>query len=205
MLVNDDIVIKTKKWDTVVRNLNNKFSDHIYLAYPNDLNKGKNLCTFPILSKKTCNKLVRPFPLEYNGAFIDLHIFDIFKRLEKVNMNRIIYLENIIFEHLHFRTGKSSLDNTYIKRNRFEDDNTFHNMTSFRKFQMKSIIDNNNNSKINLNDYVVRKKLFFLNKIALIFRYAFDNNLPFRWGLFLTFYFTIRNIYKFMFNKSTNF
>ena len=201
MLVNDDIVIKTKNWDVEVRNLNYKFNDQIYLAYPNDLNKGRKLCTFPIISKKTCNKLVRPFPVEYSGAFIDLNIFDIFKRLEKFNMKRIIYLENVIFEHLHFRTGKSSLDGTYIKRNRFEDDDTFHNLFEFRTKQVDNLRSSQIKNDFNLNDISIQKNLSFLQKLITIFGYPLKKNMPIKWGIYLTTYFFARTIYNLIFVK----
>ena len=138
MLVNDDIKVLTKEWDLKIINIYKRFSDKIFLAYPNDLNKKKSLCTFPIISKSTAKKLIRPFPEEYNGAFIDLHLFDVFKRFEKKNFYRIVYLNDVIFEHLHFRTGKTIIDDTYKKRNRFEDDLTFHSLAKFREQQVKN-------------------------------------------------------------------
>ena len=45
MLVNDDIFVRTLHWDVKIRNLQSKFHDKIYLAYPNDLNKKNKLST----------------------------------------------------------------------------------------------------------------------------------------------------------------
>lgn len=68
ILVNDDMVIQTKNWDLKIDDLHNSIEDQIYLAYGNDLFKGKDLCAFPILSRKKCELLKRPYPIEYRGA-----------------------------------------------------------------------------------------------------------------------------------------
>jgi hypothetical protein len=59
------------------------------------------------------------------GAFIDQHLLDVFKRLEWRGHPRIVYLEDVIFEHMHFRTGKGDFDQIYGSRGRFADDETF--------------------------------------------------------------------------------
>ncbi len=125
ILVNDDMVIGTSGWDNMIAVMDAGFSDKIYLAYGNDLFKKGNLCTFPILSRRTCEFLVEPYPAAYQGAFIDYHLFDIFKRLKHAGFDRIRYLDDVVFEHLHYRTGKASFDETYGKRDRFSDDPTF--------------------------------------------------------------------------------
>jgi ABC-type polysaccharide/polyol phosphate transport system ATPase subunit len=125
ILGNDDVVIQTRGWDRKLRELHTALGDHVYLAYPNDLFKGKRLSSFPILSRKTCELLAEPFPRAYVGAFIDQHLLDVFKRLEWHGHPRIMYLEDVIFEHMHFRTGKGDFDQIYGSRGRFADDETF--------------------------------------------------------------------------------
>lgn len=125
ILINDDMVIGTPGWDNMIAEMDAGFSDKIYLAYGNDLFKKGDLCTFPILSRRTCELLVEPYPMAYRGAFIDYHLFDIFKRLQHAGFGRIRYLEDVVFEHLHYRTGKAPFDETYGKRDRFSDDPTF--------------------------------------------------------------------------------
>ena len=78
VLGNDDVVIRSKGWDEKIRLMHESICDQIYLAYPNDLNKGKNLSSFPILSRKTCELITQPFPKLYKGAFIDTHLMEIF-------------------------------------------------------------------------------------------------------------------------------
>ena len=131
ILVNDDMVIRTPGWDNMIVEMDAGFSDKIYLAYSNDLNKKRSLCTFPILSRRTCELLVEPYPAAYQGAFIDVHLFDIFKRLRHAGFGRTQYLDDVVFEHLHYRTGKADCDETYMRRGRFEDDPTFIAMQAF--------------------------------------------------------------------------
>jgi hypothetical protein len=125
ILGNDDVVIQTRGWDRKLRELHAAIRDQVYLAYPNDLFKGRRLCSFPILSRRTCELLTDPFPRAYVGAFIDQHLLDVFKRLEWRGHPRIVYLEDVIFEHMHFRTGKGDFDQIYGSRGRFADDETF--------------------------------------------------------------------------------
>jgi len=125
VLGNDDVVIQTRGWDRKLREMHAAMQDGIYLAYPNDLFKGRDLSAFPILSRRICRMLERPFPKQYRGAFIDYHLLDILKRLEHRGHSRVIYMEDVVFEHLHYRTGKGDFDEIYGKRDRFGDDDTF--------------------------------------------------------------------------------
>jgi ABC-type polysaccharide/polyol phosphate transport system ATPase subunit len=125
VLGNDDVVIQTRGWDRKVREMHAAMQDRVYLAYPNDLFKGRGLSAFPILSRAACQLLGEPFPRAYRGAFIDYHLLDIFKRLERHGHSRLIYLEDVVFEHMHYRTGKGDFDEIYGKRDRFGDDDTF--------------------------------------------------------------------------------
>jgi len=125
VLANDDIVLRTKGWDNQLRSVHRRHDDQVYLAYPNDLFKGRKLSTFPVMARSTCMRIGDPFPRAFKGAFIDYHILDIFERLRGVGLDRIYYLEDVVFEHLHFRTGKSEMDETYQSRDRFGDDAVF--------------------------------------------------------------------------------
>lgn len=63
ILVNDDMVIRTKGWDKKIRFVHERFGGGIYLAYGNDMFKGAKLCTFPILSRHTCGLSGEPYPV----------------------------------------------------------------------------------------------------------------------------------------------
>jgi len=140
VLANDDVVLKTKGWDTEIRKIHEKYPDGIYLAYPNDLFKKKRGAAFPILSRKTCAILAQPFPSIYKGSFIDTHILDIFIRLKFLGLNRIHYLEGVIFEHLHFRNGKSKIDETYLNRDRWGDDMAFLALAKMRNLSATDLL-----------------------------------------------------------------
>lgn len=142
VLINDDMVVRTPHWDDLIRELDNRFEDKVYLGYGNDLFKGSKLCTFPILSRRACETLGEPFPVAYKGAFIDYHLLDIFKRIAHAGHERICYLENLVFEHLHYRTGKADFDETYQKRGRFDDDPVFFRLRDSRSAGAAALLEN---------------------------------------------------------------
>jgi hypothetical protein len=139
ILGNDDVVIRTQGWDARIRQEAKRFPDQVYLFYPNDLYKGRKFCVFPILSRAACDALGDPFPANYRGSFIDVHIMDIFKQLEGLNHRRIKYLDDVVFEHMHFRLGKSMHDATYKERERFGDDQTFMVLNGVRGWAVKRL------------------------------------------------------------------
>ncbi len=140
VLGNDDVIIQTKGWEQKILDEANSFPDAIFLLYPNDLFKGEKLASFPILSRKTCDEIADPFPGEYRGAFIDLHIMDVFRRLQGAGESRVKFLEDVVFEHLHFRAGKSDNDTTYDQRDRFGDDETFMALCGAREWAARRLL-----------------------------------------------------------------
>ena len=140
MLVNDDMIIRTKGWDERIVALDGEFPDGVYLIYGNDLLKKRNMCTFPILSRRTCELLVEPYPRAYLGAFIDFHLLDIFKRLQHLGFDRIRYLDDVVFEHLHYRAKKAVIDDTYLQRGRFDDDSIFFAQSGVRRIGAKRLV-----------------------------------------------------------------
>lgn len=120
---NDDAVFKTSKWDTLLLREISLLPSSIYLMYPNDMFKGEKLCTFPIMSRKLLLDYPEIVSRRYLGAFIDLHIMDIFKAYRLGS--HIKYLNSIICEHQHYRTDITLIDATYTKRDRFGDDEHF--------------------------------------------------------------------------------
>lgn len=194
ILVNDDMVVQTRGWDKRIRELDESVQDKIYLAYGNDLLKGRALCTFPVLSRRTCEVLSDPYPVIYRGAFIDYHLFDIFKRLAHKGASRIFYLKDVVFEHMHYRAGKAERDSTYAQRKRFADDGDYLSLIETRKHAVERLM-----CAISYNQYVpeirqdhtvlsvptdVRGILVFLTRNILL-----DSSAPFRWRIFLWFWF----------------
>jgi len=195
MLVNDDMVIRTPRWDEKIIEFDAKITDKIYLAYGNDLFKNGSLCTFPILSRRTCEFLGEPYPKEYLGAFIDYHLFDIFKRLQHAGFDRIHYMGDVVFEHLHYRTGKASFDETYAKRGRFADDSTFLALINDRQklaYRLLRILPGDGSQDLYSPALGAVKKIpeTLLTAIVAFTQYfLFDRGLPLRWRSYLWIWF----------------
>lgn len=199
VLVNDDMVIRTRGWDARLRELDDSIPDRIYLAYGNDLFKGGKLCTFPILSRRVCDLLVDPYPAAYRGAFIDYHLLDIFKRLQHMGENRIRYLEDVVFEHLHYRTGKAEKDSTYTQRGRFADDTNFLVLAEARKAAARRLLCAIRGQALPEPEPFVAGATIvppgLLEVVAFITRhYLFDTDMPLRWRFFLWYWFIGRQL-----------
>lgn len=113
MVLNDDVVFRTPNWDVAVLNATALFPDDIALVYGNDLLLRRHLATFPIVSRTVCELIGGICPPTYERVFIDVHLLDIFKRLSRLGYPRIVYLKDVIFEHMHFWKGKDRFDETY--------------------------------------------------------------------------------------------
>lgn len=190
ILINDDMVIRTDDWDELVRKLDDRFPDKIYLGYGNDLFKGSNLCAFPILSRRCCDTLADPFPGAYQGAFIDYHLLDIFKRLQKTGHDRICYLEDLVFEHMHFRSGKGKLDATYTARRRFGDDDVFLRLRDARSSAAAALIRTINQGTADQN--LISMTAAATSRPSLFRATLLDRELPWRWAFRLYFWFLAR-------------
>lgn len=198
ILVNDDMVIRTTGWDKIIRDFDVNVKDQIYLAYGNDMFKKGKLCTFPILSRKTCEILLKPYPEEYRGAFIDCHIFDIFKRLEHAGYHRYFYIDSIVFEHLHYRTGKAEYDATYSERGRFDDDAVFISLRNLRQESALRLLASIRGEPLKALHSINAQKTNSINSVSAIIKFftifLMDRGLPFRWRTYLFVWFSGRNL-----------
>jgi hypothetical protein len=187
--VNDDIVIRTAGWDEKVRALDARYPDGIYLGYCNDLFKGRKISTFPILSRETCALLAEPYPRIYKGAFIDMHLMDIFRRLEKRGHDRIAYAEDIVFDHVHYRVNPAALDATYSERSRFGDDLTFIALADTRRLEADRLmagIAGASAKPVQPMPRIVPKHTSLITIIPLcINRFFLDFDLPLTWRSYL--------------------
>ena len=200
ILINDDVIFKTKNWDKLVNNLALKHKDSIYLWYGNDLFKGSKLPTFPILNRALIELIKDPYPVEYKGAFIDTHLNDLFQIIRKKYQDRFEYLEKFIIEHLHYRTGKSKVDEIYLKRDRFGDDNIFLEKFKTRvdhsNLILESLRSKNRASNINVSVDTIAQKIFSIFRI-----YMLSSNYKFTYAVKQWIYFTLRAIYVFLIVK----
>lgn len=199
MLCNDDVIVRTEKWDDTIYKSAKVYVDNMFLLYPNDLHKGSRLCAFPIFSKELYLTYPGFLPEKYKGAFIDSHILDVFMQLKGLGVNRIKYLSNVVFEHLHYTTGKSKLDKTYSDRDRFADDNSFLSYFNLRiklSCNMANDINKESLCNYNLNSDPVLEKMNsfqFIKKNTLMFLLS---NAPFLYRSKLCIYMISRRVYK---------
>lgn len=195
VLMNDDVVLRTKGWDRLLREKVAQFPDEIYIAYPNDLFKQGKLCTFPIISRKTYEIFVDPFPAQYEGNFIDTHLFDIFQRLKKQGFNRIIYCQDIIFEHMHYRLGKGEFDETYRARRRFGNDVHFIELSDQRSdaaLRLQQMIQGLPMLPFQSKSRHIKINSFVTAVFTYIRLFALNRALPWRWRLWLFTHFSAR-------------
>lgn len=122
LLMNDDAVYRTKGWDRALAKAFERFPDDVALVYGNDLDQGKKVPTFPALSRKACEIMRGVCPAQYLNLHIESHMMDIFRRLKALGHDRIVYLKDVVFEHLHHTLGKSAEDKTSEKKDPDFDD-----------------------------------------------------------------------------------
>jgi len=99
MLLNDDVIVRTRGWDRIVYRCLRRFSDRIVLVHVNDTLMRDYLCTFPILSRAYCDLIGEICPTQYERYRIDDHIEDVFNMLAHLGVRRSVYLPDVVFEH----------------------------------------------------------------------------------------------------------
>lgn len=199
--VNDDVIIRTNGWDDKVRALDALFEDGVYLGYGNDKFKGPKLCTFPILSRRCTQVMLEPYPEAYRGAFLDMHLMDIFKRLEHAGFNRMVYCEDIVFEHRHYRVDPSALDATYTERPRFADDATFIALADLRQEDADRLVGaiEQRDPAMDSIGAIQRAAASKPNVVTIVplcvSRFFLDRRLPLRWRSYLCVWMIARHYY----------
>jgi hypothetical protein len=109
MLLNDDVVPRTPGWDGVVRRIFNCYPDDIALVHVNDLVMQRHLCTFPIVSLRFCALTGGICPAVYRRYRIDDHIEDHFNLLNVLGQRRIVFVPEVVFEHVNYRVNADGL------------------------------------------------------------------------------------------------
>jgi len=98
MLINDDVIVRTRGWDSIIYRTFARYGDDLALVHVNDLLFRQRLCTFPILSRKACLE-IGICPAGYRRYRIDDHIYDTYSLLSYLGYNRLVYLDHVVFEH----------------------------------------------------------------------------------------------------------
>ena len=101
MISNDDVIVRTKDWDRMVYAAMATFGDDIGMIHVNDLLFRERLCTFPILSRRACLE-IGACPTYYFRYRNDDHIGDVYHLLAHLGYGRILYLPDVVFEHLNY-------------------------------------------------------------------------------------------------------
>ena len=125
MLANDDLVCRTAGWDTQILARFSAYGDDVALVWGNDLFRGQVIPTHPILSRTVCELLGGVCPQAYRRDYIDTHIYDVFCRLRQLGHDRLVYLPEVVFEHMHVEAGKAASDGTSVKSRKADDERTF--------------------------------------------------------------------------------
>ncbi len=110
MLLNDDVIVRTRGWDAVALACFRRFADPFVLVHVNDTLIREHLCTFPLTSRAFYELAGGICPREYRRYRIDDHIEDVFNMLRYLGERRTVYLPDVLFEHdnavLHPEAGR---------------------------------------------------------------------------------------------------
>lgn len=101
MLLNDDVVARTRGWDRILRRCFGDFPDGIALIHVNDTLIREHLCVFPVVSRRYCELAGGICPRDYVRYRIDDHIEDVFNMLAYLGERRTVYLPDVVFEHFN--------------------------------------------------------------------------------------------------------
>jgi len=133
MLLNDDMIFRTKNWDLMVEEEFARFPDGVALIYGNDLYYGKGMASFPILSRVACKMMGRICPSEFKRHYIDVNLFDIFSKLSVLGHNRLIYMQDLVFEHMFYELSIIAYDNIPRFSDTESDQKVFSSLETLRQ------------------------------------------------------------------------
>lgn len=97
-------------WDIILQEKIGQFDDKICLCYFDDSIAEKYLATHPIITRQWYEILGYFVPIVFYHEFVDTWVDDIAWQI-----NRLIYIPEVKFDHQHFSNGKSQEDSTYRK------------------------------------------------------------------------------------------
>jgi len=106
----DDMIFRKKGWDDIVRADFEKYPDHILLVHSYDGIQGENCAAFGFLHRKWVETLGYLFPPHLAVVYQDNWLGDAARSLD-----RKIYYDFMIVEHMHQCVGKAPMDPTYAE------------------------------------------------------------------------------------------
>jgi len=113
-LFGDDIVFKTFGWDRRVVEMFQTWPDRLGVVYGDDGWQHEKLCTHPFLSRRWVETLGY---VAHDGFFhycVDTWTHDVARRVDRLG-----YMPDVLFEHLHPDAGKATADATRRSRMKF--------------------------------------------------------------------------------------
>jgi glycosyltransferase involved in cell wall biosynthesis len=102
MLCNDDVIVKTRGWDSRIESVFRSFPDEVVLVHVNDGTYKDSLCVFPCVSRRYAELAGGICPEDYRRYRIDDHIYNVFNLLAHLGEFRIQYLPDVLFEHENY-------------------------------------------------------------------------------------------------------
>jgi hypothetical protein len=106
----DDHVPHTLYWDQLYRNELDKAG--VGVVYGNDLVQGENIATELAFTSNIVEALGYAIP----DGFIHLFVDNYFMELGK-SIDRLVYLPDVIVQHMHYSAGSAQEDQTYREAN----------------------------------------------------------------------------------------
>ncbi len=113
----DDVIYKTIGWDKIIINKFNEYKDKIILIYGKDGIQDEILGTHFFIHKNWVETLGYYNCTLFKHCYCDTWANELAKRI-----GRLVYMPNIITEHLHWSKGKSEHDNVYINSEKYFTD-----------------------------------------------------------------------------------
>jgi len=107
----DDIIFRTKGWDTLVKTAFDSYHDKIALVYGRDGYQDEKLATHGFISRKAYEILGYLVPPHFVSDYSDTWLFEIYQSL-----GRLHYISELYTEHMHPIAGKADWDQTHKER-----------------------------------------------------------------------------------------
>ena len=117
---NDDLIYRTKYWDTTLENELRKYPDNVYCAWFEDKINGPKHCAFPIISRTWYDTVGYFAPGVFNFGYNDTWVFDIAKKVGRTH-----FIKDVVVEHMHFSKQKAEFDDTYARNRTQEKGNLY--------------------------------------------------------------------------------
>ena len=107
----DDIIFRSKHWDSIVIEKMNTYDDQIAFVYGRDGIADDDFGTHGFISRSWVEAVGYFVPPIFSSDYNDTWLNEVADKIE-----RKIFTPEIYTEHMHFRAGKSARDETYRER-----------------------------------------------------------------------------------------